>query len=72
MTPLHRIGAFFRELMLRVPMPVVRAIFVGSLLVVLLWVLLRKGEGEDARQARTLKIWAAAAIAIQIAIYALL
>ena len=58
--------------MLRVPMPAVRALFVGSLLVVLLWVIFRKAKDGDARQARTLRIWAAAAIAIQIAIYALL
>lgn len=72
MTPLHAIGAFFRDLMLRVPMPAVRALFLGSLLLVLAWVVLRKEKEGDARQARTLKLWAAAAVAIQILVYALL
>ncbi len=39
MTPLHTIGEFVRNLMLRIPLPAVRVLFVGLLVALLLWVL---------------------------------
>lgn len=70
MTPLHAIGDFFRALALAVPMPVVRALFVAVPVVLILWVLLRRRDlDSDLRQARVLKLWAAAALAIQGLLY---
>lgn len=70
MTPLHAIGDFFRALALAVPMPVVRALFVAVPVVLILWVLLRRPDPDsDVRQARTLKLWAGAALAVQALIY---
>ena len=77
MTPLHILGETIRDLLLLVPLPFVRVLFVGSLVVVLLWVLrLPRSETTPAegtgRWDENLKLPASAAILIQIALYALL
>ena len=77
MTPLHAIGEAFRHLMIAVPIPVVRAIFLLLLVALLTWVLcLPKSVTTPAGAGRTpqhwsenLKLWAAVAILFQIAIY---
>jgi hypothetical protein len=73
MTPLHAVGDFFRELLLRVPLPAARVLFLTLLIAVLVWVAVRGPDpGEDPARARTLKIWAAAALVLQILIYTLM
>ena len=70
MTPLHAIGEFFRSLALAVPMPLVRGLFVAVPVILILWVLLRRPDPDsDARQSRTLKLWSAAALAVQAVLY---
>ena len=77
MTPLHWFGDLVRNAMLAVPMGVVRAIFVGLLLALLVWVLrlpkerVRPPEGERAGWSSNLKLWAAIALVLQVLIYLL-
>ena len=76
MTPLHQIGNALRELVLSVPLPAVRVLFVLVPLALLVWVLFLPREhtrppGGKGRAGENLKIWAALALLIQIAIYAL-
>jgi len=73
MTPLHAVGSFLRELLLGVPLPAARVLFLMLLSVALVWVVLRGPDpGENPERVKTLKIWAAAALVIQILIYTLL
>jgi hypothetical protein len=76
MTPLHHIGDFIREILLRVPLPAARGLFLATFLVVLLWVLTLPREettdGAAGANLRNLKPWAALALLVQIVIYALL
>jgi hypothetical protein len=77
MTILHDLGALVRELLQSVPLSAVRAMFVGSLLLVLVWVLrLPRSavipEGGSGRWDENLKPVAAVALGIQIVIYLLL
>ena len=75
MTPLHHIGDFFRQLVLAVPLPLARAIFVLVLVVLLIWIIrlpserVRPPENEQGGWASNLKLWAALAIVLQILIY---
>jgi hypothetical protein len=77
MTPLHVFGDWLRGLMLQIPLGVARALFVGILVALLIWVLTLpraqtvRGDGP-ARLSENLKIWAAASLLIQIVIYLLL
>ncbi len=77
MTPLHDVGNFLRQSLLSIPLPLVRLLFVGSLLVLLIWVLKlprsrttppggATGPGEN------LKLGATVTLVIQILIYSLL
>ena len=77
MTPLHWIGNFFRELLLTIPLPVVRGIFLAIPIVLLVWVLLlpptmTTPPGEPRRLATDLKTWAAISLLVQILIYSVL
>jgi hypothetical protein len=74
-TPLHHIGDFFRDLFGRIPLPVVRGIFIAVPAVLLVWVLLlprrmTTPSGGTNRWDTDLKVWAALALVIQIVIYA--
>lgn len=74
MTPLHHIGEFFRNLTLAIPLGVVRLIFVGLLIALLIWVLrLPKAEttppGGSDKPTENLKLWAGIALGAQILIY---
>jgi hypothetical protein len=77
MTPLHVWGEFIRRLLLSVPLPVVRILFILVPLALLVWVLFlpkkevtqREGSGS---LGGNLKLWAAIALLIQILLYALL
>lgn len=76
MTPLHALGDFLRNLLSQVPLWAVRVIFVLLLVVLLVWVLsLPRTEmrppGGQPRWDANLKLWAAVALLIQIAIYSL-
>ena len=75
MTPLHQIGNALRDLLLAIPLPVVRILFLLVPLVLLLWVLLLPRDHTSPpdgkrRLGENLKIWAALALLIQIVIYA--
>jgi uncharacterized iron-regulated membrane protein len=78
MTPLHYFGDFFRQLVLVVPLPVARAIFVLLLVGLLIWIIRLPSErvrptGSDlGGWASNLKLWAAIAIGVQILIYIIL
>ena len=74
MTPLHVFGLWIRNTLLEIPLPAVRALFVATLAVVLIWVLLlprtattpHNGTG---RWDENLKFVAALALGIQIFVY---
>lgn len=75
MTPLHQIGEFLRETFGRIPMPVVRGIFLAVPVVLLVWVLLLPRRmtvppGAAGRWDTNLKLWASLALLLQIIIYA--
>ncbi|HIF34231.1 MAG: hypothetical protein ABGX22_20540 [Pirellulaceae bacterium] len=77
MTPLHWIGESLREVLGRVPLGIVRLLFVGTLVALLIWVLFLPKErttppGGAKRWDENLKFGAAVALLIQIAIYSLL
>jgi len=78
-TPLHYIGDFLRELLLAVPLPAARALFLAVPIALLIWVLLlpRQDVTASAGEARggwstNLKVWAALALLVQILIYSVL
>ena len=77
MTPLHDFGVSLRDILQSIPLVAVRALFVGSLVLVLWWVLRlpRSAVTPPAGTGRwdeNLKPIAALAIGIQIVIYLLL
>jgi hypothetical protein len=77
MTWLHEFGDLLRGALLAVPLPVVRALFVGLPLVVLLWVLRLPASattppGGARRWDENLKLGASLALLIQVVIYTLL
>ena len=77
MTFLHHIGKLIRELLLQVPLPVARALFLAVPIVVLIWVLRLPREvttppESTGRTCENLKYGAALALLIQIAIYSFL
>ncbi|MCA9263703.1 MAG: hypothetical protein KDA60_07625 [Planctomycetales bacterium] len=74
MTPLHQLGDWIRNLLLGIPMPGVRGLFVGSLIALLVWVWrLPRAAVEPPAGARrwdeNLKFGASLALIIQIVIY---
>jgi hypothetical protein len=74
MSPLYALGDLLRSAMLAVPMAAVRALFVASLVALLVWVWrLPKSAtvppGGARRWDEDLRIWASLALVIQIAIY---
>lgn len=74
MSPLHHVGEFLRELLLRVPLGLARGLFVATLLALLLWVWLlpssqTRPPHRPPRPSENLKLWAGLALLIQIAIY---
>ncbi len=74
MTPLHEIGNFIRDGLAQIPLPAVRGLFVLLPAVLLIWVLRlprseTTPEGRESRWDENLKLWAAAALVIQILIY---
>ena len=76
MTPLHHIGQLLRDLLGSVPLAGVRALFVASLMIVLIWVIrLPKQDtsppSDASRWDEDLKPIAVVALLIQIAIYLL-
>ena len=79
MTPLHTVGNTLRELLSQIPLPVVRLLFLSLPVLLLIWVLrlpraetTPPGAESRVRWDENLKLWAAVALAIQIAIYCLL
>ncbi|MGE3807449.1 MAG: hypothetical protein AB7K24_22525 [Gemmataceae bacterium] len=75
MTPLHHIGDWVRAALLAMPLPLVRLVFVLVPVVVLVWVMCLPREVTspvegNRRWDENLKLWAAVALLIQIAIYA--
>jgi len=77
MTPLHVVGDALRDLLMRVPLQAVRALFVFLPLIILIWVLTLPRSATTPPAGRggwseNLKFGAALALIIQIAIYVLL
>ena len=74
MTPLHQLGEFFRQGLQVVPLSAVRVLFVGTLVVLLIWVLRLPRSaatpvGGAKRWDENLKLGASLALLIQIVIY---
>ena len=74
MSPLHHFGEFLRGLLVAVPMPAVRFLFVATLLALLIWVIrlprsATTPPGGAKRWDEHLKPVAGIAIIIQIVIY---
>lgn len=74
MTPLHYFGEALRQLLQAVPLSLVRGLFVGTLVIVLLWVMrLPRSETTPTHGAtrwdENLKLGAGLALVIQILIY---
>ena len=74
MTPLHRLGETLRDAMLAIPLPIVRIVFVGILILLAIWVIRLPAEEttppEGARKwDENLKPFAVLALLIQVAIY---
>lgn len=74
MTPLHHFGEALRQLLQAVPLSLVRCLFVGTLVIVLLWVMrLPRSETTPLQGAtrwdENLKLGAGLALVIQILIY---
>lgn len=77
MTPLHHLGELLRNVMLAIPLPAVRALFLVTLFLLLIWVwLLPKSvtspPGGARRWDENLKLGATVALVIQIIVYSLL
>ena len=77
MTPLHVFGEWLRNLLLQIPLPAVRVLFVLVLLSLIVWVLtLPRSETTSPdrpyRFTANLKLWAVLALMIQVAIYVFL
>ncbi len=77
MTPLHSFGEALRQWLLTIPLSAVRLLFVGTLVVVLLWVLSLPSRETTPLHGATrwdenLKLGAGLALIIQIVIYSLL
>jgi hypothetical protein len=75
MTPLHSVGDFFRELLGRVPLWFAQAIFIAVPLVLLAWLIFVPRSQATPENGggwfSDLRLWAAAALMLQTAIYAL-
>lgn len=74
MTVLHVIGGALRNAFAAIPLSVAKGLFVGLLAAILVWVLTLPAEAtqppEGARRwSEDLRVWAAAALLIQMAIY---
>lgn len=77
MTHLHHFGDLVRNVLLAVPLPVVRAIFLLLLVGLSIWVLCLPRSAVTAPETTrgrgaNLRVWALLALAIQIAIYSFL
>ncbi|MDA1276137.1 MAG: hypothetical protein O2960_19140 [Verrucomicrobia bacterium] len=77
MSPLHHFGDFVRELLLRIPLSAARVIFVLLMVLLLIWVLTLPRKDVVApdslgRASENLRLWAALALIVQVAVYALL
>ena len=77
MTILHTIGEFLRNVLLQVPLPVVRAMFVAIPSLLLIWVLCLPRSAttpseSTGRWGENLKVGAVLALGLQILIYLLM
>jgi len=77
MTPLHYFGDIIRNLMLAIPLPMVRVLFIATFVALLLWVWRLPREmtspPNGARHwSENLKVGATLALVIQILVYLLL
>jgi hypothetical protein len=77
MTPIHQLGDLLRECLQTVPLSLVRLLFVGSLILLLIWVLMLPAKattppGGAKRWDENLKLGATVALVIQILIYTIL
>ena len=77
MNPLHAAGDALRHVFLGIPMGFVRVLFIAIPLLLMLWVLrlptsVTSAPGGEQRWDADLRIWAWAALAIQVVIYCVL
>lgn len=74
MTILHTLGESIRQMLLQVPLSAVRALFVLTLVAILIWVMrmpasVTSPEGGAGRWDENLKLGAGLALGVQIVIY---
>lgn len=73
MTPLHHLGDFLRNLLLQIPLGLVKIIFIAVPLLLLIWVMRRpRDQSADPSQSDKpvdLRPWAALALGFQVLIY---
>jgi hypothetical protein len=74
MTPLHHFGEYLRNTLLQIPLPVVRVLFVATLVMLLVWVMclpksMTTPESGTKRWDENLKIGAGIALILQLLIY---
>jgi hypothetical protein len=74
MTPLHNFGESLRNILLQIPLPAVRVLFVATLIILLVWVMRLPAsrttpESGAKRWDENLKIGAGLALTLQIVIY---
>ena len=74
-TPLHQFGEMLRNLMISIPMPVVRCLFIAFFVALIIWVIrLPKHRYTPPNEeikgwSSNLKIWALIALGLQVVIY---
>jgi hypothetical protein len=78
MTPLHWIGDLLRSVLIQIPMPVARALFIAVPGILLIWVLrlparqTTNPSSKEQKLSNNLKLWASLALVIQVLIYTFL
>ncbi|MBI1312823.1 hypothetical protein GC176_16150 [bacterium] len=77
MTPLHQFGELLRDTLSNIPLWLVRVLFIGTLIAVLIWLLrlprsATTPRGGTTRWDENLKTTASIALLVQILIYSLL
>lgn len=77
MTPLHHIGDFIRGLLVAIPLPVAKGLFLLFFLAIMFWVArlprerCQAPEGSASGPGSNLKLWALVALALQVLLYLL-
>jgi hypothetical protein len=73
MTPLHGIGDLLRNLFLAIPLEAARVLFLAQPVILLAWLFfIPRGQARPAGAWTDVRLWAAAALVLQILLYVFL